>query len=111
MFLCYGRVEFEDVPMSEPSGKVAPMETTQMTDQNDTENTGEAPAARYAELQALVASMQADFEKFYKAGNKAAGTRVRNAMQELKQFAQLVRNEVSAIKNEGKPSEEPKEQA
>lgn len=96
--------------MSEPSGKVAHMETTQMTDQNETE-TAEAAVARYAELQALVASMQSDFEKFYKAGNKAAGTRVRNAMQELKQFAQLVRNEVSAMKNEAKPSEEPKEQA
>ena len=72
-----------------------------MTEQNETE-TATAPVARYAELQALVASMQADFEKFYNGGNKAAGTRVRNAMQELKAFAQLVRNEVSTIKNEGK---------
>jgi hypothetical protein len=77
------------------------METNQMTDQNETEN-ATAPVARFAELQALVASMQADFEKFYNAGNKAAGTRVRNAMQELKAFAQLVRNEVTSIKNEGK---------
>jgi hypothetical protein len=77
---------------------------TQMTDTNDTDNAA-APVARFAELQALVASMQADFEKFYNAGNKAAGTRVRNAMQELKTFAQTVRNEVSAIKNEGKPGE------
>jgi hypothetical protein len=81
------------------------METNQMTDQNETEN-ATAPVARYAELQALVASMQADFEKFYNGGNKAAGTRVRNAMQELKQFAQLVRNEVSSIKNEGKEEKE-----
>lgn len=76
-----------------------------MTDQNETE-TSTAPVARYAELQALVASMQADFEKFYNGGNKAAGTRVRNAMQELKAFAQLVRNEVSTIKNEGKDTKE-----
>lgn len=61
---------------------------------------------RFAELQALVAGMQADFEKFYSGGNKAAGTRVRNAMQELKAFAQTVRNEVSAIKNEGKGEKE-----
>lgn len=81
-----------------------------MSDQNETD-TATAPVARYAELQALVASMAADFEKFYNGGNKAAGTRVRNAMQELKAFAQLVRNEVSAIKNEGKPEAEPKEQA
>ena len=43
--------------------------------------------------------MAADFQKFYQDGNKAAGTRVRNAMQELKAFAQTVRNEVSEIKN------------
>jgi hypothetical protein len=54
---------------------------------------------RYTELQALVAKMAPDFEKFYKDGNKAAGTRVRNAMQELKTFAQAVRTEVQAIKN------------
>jgi hypothetical protein len=54
---------------------------------------------RYSELQALVAGMAADFEKFYKDGNKAAGTRVRNAMQALKNFAQSVRTEVQAIKN------------
>ncbi|MEO8700831.1 MAG: hypothetical protein ABI867_12350 [Kofleriaceae bacterium] len=77
------------------------METNQMTEDNETE-TSSAPVARFTELQALVASMQADFEKFYSGGNKAAGTRVRNAMQELKAFAQTVRNEVSSIKNEGK---------
>lgn len=57
---------------------------------------------RFTELQALVAKMEADFQKFYKDGNKAAGTRVRNAMQELKTFAQAVRTEVQAIKNGGK---------
>jgi hypothetical protein len=56
---------------------------------------------RFSELQALVAKMAPDFEKFYKDGNKAAGTRVRNAMQELKTFAQNVRTEVQAIKNGG----------
>ena len=80
------------------------METNQMT---DTETTTTPSVARYAELQALVAGMAADFEKFYNGGNKAAGTRVRNAMQELKAFAQTVRNEVSSIKNEGgKPETE-----
>jgi len=78
------------------------METNQMT---ETETPTTAPSvARYAELQALVAGMEADFQKFYNDGNKAAGTRVRNAMQELKAFAQTVRNEVSAIKNEGSKS-------
>lgn len=55
--------------------------------------------ARYAELKALVAAMEADFTKFYTDGNKAAGTRVRGAMQELKNFAQQVRTEVQSIKN------------
>jgi hypothetical protein len=69
-----------------------------MADETDKPTT----AGRYNELQQLVAGMAADFEKFYKDGNKAAGTRVRLAMQELKNFAQTVRNEVSSIKNEGK---------
>jgi hypothetical protein len=66
---------------------------------------------RYSELQRMVAGMAADFEKFYRDGNKAAGTRVRLAMQELKTFAQTVRNEVQSIKNEGKPSTEPEANA
>jgi len=79
------------------------METNTNTE-NHTESTA-APVARYAELQALVASMAADFQKFYQDGNKAAGTRVRNSMQELKTLAQAIRTEVQAIKNEGKGGE------
>ena len=75
------------------------MQTNENTDNTESDSTKQV--GRYAELQALVAAMASDFEKFYKDGNKAAGTRVRNAMQELKTFAQTVRNEVSAIKNEG----------
>ena len=76
------------------------------TNENVTTNESPSPqaVARYAELQALVAGMAADFQKFYVDGNKAAGTRVRLAMQELKTFAQNVRNEVQSIKNEGKPA-------
>jgi len=69
--------------------------------ETETTPTPATAVARFAELQALVAGMEADFQKFYNGGNKAAGTRVRNAMQELKAFAQMVRNEVSTIKNEG----------
>jgi hypothetical protein len=58
---------------------------------------------RFQELQALVAGMAGDFEKFYKDGNKAAGTRVRLAMQELKNFAQTIRTEVQAMKNAKSP--------
>lgn len=57
--------------------------------------------ARYGELRALVAAMEADFTKFFNDGNKAAGTRVRGAMQDLKNFAQAVRTEVQSIKNDG----------
>ena len=74
-----------------------------MTDStsNDTSTEAVNVPARYLELKQLIAAMQADFEKFYLHGNKAAGTRVRAAMQELKTFAQTVRNEVQSIKNEG----------
>lgn len=71
---------------------------------NTNESSSPSTVARYTELQALVAGMAADFQKFYVDGNKAAGTRVRLAMQELKTFAQTIRNEVQTIKNGGKPS-------
>ena len=77
------------------------METNTNTETNASENVA-AAKDRYQELQQLVAGMAGDFEKFYKDGNKAAGTRVRLAMQELKNFAQAIRTEVQAIKNEGK---------
>ena len=64
---------------------------------------GHATAPRYEELKAKIAAMEADFIRFYVNGNKAAGTRVRLAMQELKTFAQEIRTEVQTIKNEGKP--------
>jgi len=73
------------------------METNSETD--TTESQTAAAASRFAELQQLVAGMASDFEKFYKDGNKAAGTRVRNSMQELKAFAQTVREEVLTLRN------------
>ena len=78
------------------------METNENVENASPSPSTPATVARYTELQALVAGMAADFEKFYRDGNKAAGTRVRLAMQELKTFAQTVRNEVQSIKNEGK---------
>lgn len=72
-----------------------------METQNEstTPSSSTSTVSRYNELVQLVAGMKADFEKFYNDGNKAAGTRVRNAMQELKALAQTVRNEVTEIKN------------
>jgi len=43
--------------------------------------------------------MEDDFNKFYNKGNKAAGTRVRKAMQDLKRTAQDIRVEVQSMKN------------
>ncbi len=57
--------------------------------------------SRYEELKSMVESMEDDFDKFYNKSNKAAGTRVRKGMQDLKNFAQDVRNEVTKMKNEG----------
>ena len=53
----------------------------------------------YNKLKELVASAEGDFEKFYDKGNAAAGTRVRKAMQEMKELAQDIRKEVTEKKN------------
>ena len=52
----------------------------------------------FEKLQDIVNSTQADIDKFYEGGNKAAGTRVRKAMQEVKNLAQDLRKEVQAKK-------------
>jgi len=51
----------------------------------------------YENLKALVAEIEADINKA-EGGNKAAGTRVRKQMQQIKQAAQLVRNRVLEIR-------------
>ena len=58
----------------------------------------------YERLKKLVEDAADDVSKA-EGGNKAAGTRVRNSMQELKTLAQTIRTEVQAIKNEGKPGD------
>ena len=55
----------------------------------------------YNDLLQMVKSMEDDFSKFYDKSNKAAGTRVRKSMQELKDRAQQIRLEVQNMKNEG----------
>ena len=49
-------------------------------------------------IQEVLNNVQTDVEKFGN-GNKAAGTRIRKAMQEIKTLAQDVRTEVQTIKN------------
>ena len=53
----------------------------------------------FEKIKELVASAEADVSKFDEKGNEAAGTRVRQAMQELKKLAQDVRTEVQEAKN------------
>lgn len=55
--------------------------------------------SRFTELREFVEELEEDFTKFYQKGNKAAGTRVRKAMQELKKKAQDIRVEVQDKKN------------
>ena len=52
-------------------------------------------------IQEVLNNVQTDVEKFVGNGNKAAGTRIRKAMQEIKTLAQEVRVEVQTIKNSG----------
>lgn len=54
---------------------------------------------KFTALKELVASAEADVQKFYEKGNSAAGTRVRNAMQQLKVLATDIRKEVTERKN------------
>ena len=54
---------------------------------------------KFQKLKDLLTGVEADAEKFYNAGNGAAGTRVRKAMQELKGLAQEIRAEVTEKKN------------
>lgn len=55
---------------------------------------------RFEELSGMLKGLEDDFLKFYEKGNKAAGTRVRKGMQELKNLAQEIRKEVQDLKNE-----------
>lgn len=53
----------------------------------------------YSKLKDAVEGMEDDFSKFYDKGNKAAGTRIRKGMQELKQMAQEIRVDIQSKKN------------
>jgi len=55
--------------------------------------------SRFADLKSFVDALEDDFSKFYDKGNKAAGTRVRKAMQDIKKMAQDIRIEVQDRKN------------
>lgn len=57
---------------------------------------------KFSEVKEVIAAIEADVEKFYNAGNAAAGTRVRKAMQDLKGLAQDIRTEITEKKNAAK---------
>ncbi len=54
--------------------------------------------SQFSDLKDAVDALEEDFSKFYDKGNKAAGTRVRKAMQELKARAQAIRLDVQEKK-------------
>jgi hypothetical protein len=55
---------------------------------------------KFKELKRLLETIEADVTAFYEKSNKAAGTRLRNAMQKTKVLAQEIRTEVTTKKNE-----------
>jgi len=56
---------------------------------------------RIEQMQSLVAELEPDMEKFYEKGNKAAGTRARKQLQEIKKVSQEIRLEIQDMKNSG----------
>ena len=52
----------------------------------------------YETLKVLVAEIESDVSKA-EGGNKAAGTRVRKQMQEIKQASQKVRNRILELRS------------
>lgn len=59
----------------------------------------------FEKIQDLVKATQEDVDKFYVKGNKAAGTRIRKAMQELKGLAQELRLDVQNSKKESEATD------
>lgn len=58
--------------------------------------------SRKEELNQLVTELEEDIDKFYEKGNKAAGTRARKKLQEIKKKSQEIRLEIQDMKNTGK---------
>ena len=54
--------------------------------------------SKFDEIKAVIAATEADADKFYNKSNKAAGTRVRSAMLQIKNLAHDGRKEISDTK-------------
>jgi len=55
--------------------------------------------SRFDDIKNVIEGVEDDMSKFYEKGNKAAGTRARKGLQELRKLAQEVRLEIQDIKN------------
>lgn len=56
---------------------------------------------RIEQIRSMIAELEGDMDKFYEKGNKAAGTRARKQLQELKKVSQEIRLEIQDMKNNG----------
>lgn len=57
--------------------------------------------SRIDEIKSLMTELEEDLVKFYDKGNKAAGTRARKQLQDLKKLSQEIRLEIQDMKNNG----------
>jgi len=57
---------------------------------------------KITELKALLETAEKEAQAFYEKNNKAAGTRLRNALQEIKVIATDLRKDVTEKKNAAK---------
>jgi hypothetical protein len=55
--------------------------------------------SRFEEIKGVITGIEDGMTKFYEKGNKAAGTRARKGLQELRKLSQEVRLEIQDIKN------------
>lgn len=57
---------------------------------------------RIEQMKNLISDLEPEMTKFYEKGNKAAGTRARKQLQEIKKVSQEIRLEIQDWKNSGK---------
>lgn len=55
---------------------------------------------KLTQFETLFTSLKEDYEKFMEKGNKAAGTRARKTLQEIRNLAKDTRDEISNTKKE-----------
>lgn len=55
---------------------------------------------RVTEFETLLENFKADYTKFMEKGNNTAGTRARKALQDIRNLAKEVRDEISSVRKE-----------